>query len=168
VRSFSIDERRARLARRHFLCSDGPTPGDGLAALTEALIGWHATDPATPYLSLRSRVPGFTTGDLDRELYEKRSLIKHLAMHRTLWLVGSADLPILQTAISDRVADNEEWRLVADVQKAGVADDGQRWLDRAGAAVLKYLGEHPHTSSSELRQALPELSGTYNPAPGKA
>ena len=36
------------------------------------------------------------------------------------------------------------------------------------AAVLGYLGEHPHATSSELRQALPELSGTYNPAPGKS
>ncbi len=164
MRSFSIDERRARLARRQFLTREI----NDLVAVTGAVIGWHATDPATPYLSLWSRIPGFCTADLDRELYEKRSLIKHLAMRRTLWLVDAAHLPILQPAAADRVADTEERRLVADVEKAGVCPDGRTWLDRAKAAVLGYLGEHPHASSSELRQTLPELSGTYNPAPGKS
>ena len=117
MRSFSIDERRARLARRQFLY---PGRTDDLVAITGAVIGWHATDPATPYLSLWSRVPGFATADLDGELYEKRSLVKQLAMRRTLWLVDAAHLPMLQPAAADRVADTEERRLIADVEKAGV------------------------------------------------
>lgn len=92
MRSFSIDERRARLARRQFLTREI----NDLVSVTGAVIGWHATDPATPYLSLWSRIPGFRTADLDRELYEKRSLVKYLAMRRTLWLVDAAHLPMLQ------------------------------------------------------------------------
>jgi hypothetical protein len=163
MRSFTVAERRARLARRHFLAE----PGVDVADVTRAVVGLHATDPATPYLSLWARLPRFDVGDLDEELYQRRSVVKHLAMRRTLWVVGTDDLAMIQSAASDRVADNERRKLVADAQKAGVAADGDRWLDTAGEAVLNHLSEHGPTSARELRAVLPELSGTYDPAPGK-
>jgi DNA glycosylase AlkZ-like len=152
------------LAHRQFPSTLGSQP---IAAITAGLIGLHATDPATPYLSLWARCPGFVTADLDEELYGKRSVVRHLAMRRTLWLVHAEDLAVVQPAASDRVADNERRRLIADVQKAGVAEDGQRWLDQARAAVLRHLGEHGPATSTELRAAIPELAGFYDPAPGK-
>jgi Winged helix DNA-binding domain len=138
-----------------------------IAGVTAGLVGLHATDPATPYLSLWARSPGFEITDLDLELYQKRSVVRHLAMRRTLWLVSCDDLGMIQSAASDRVADNERRRLIADVQKAGVTSDGNQWLHLASAAVLRHLGEHGPAGSTELRAALPELAGTYDPAPGK-
>jgi hypothetical protein len=135
--------------------------------VVSGLIGLHATDPATPYLSLWARLPGFTVTDLDATLYERRSVVKHLAMRRTLWVVGADYLPHVQAAVSDRVADNERRKLVSDVQKAGIAADGQQWLDSAFRAVLRHLAEHGPTSARQLRAAVPELAGTYDPAPGK-
>lgn len=132
--------------------------------MTAALLGWHATDPATPYLSLWARVPGFTIAALDREVYERRSLVKHLAMRRTLWLLPASQLPRFQPAASDRVAANERRRLIADVERAGVADDGARWVAAAADAVRRHLHANGHASSTELRTALPELAGTYDPA----
>lgn len=41
-------------------------------------------NPATPYMSLWARLPGFTVADLDAALYQRRDLVKHLAMRRTL------------------------------------------------------------------------------------
>lgn len=164
MRTFTIAERRNRLARRHFLTDDD---SGSIVAITAGLVGLHATDPATPYLSLWARHKNFCTADLDGELYQKRSVVKHLAMRRTLWLINSEDLALVQPAASDRVAHNECRRLIADVQKSGVADDGERWLDRACSAVLRHLGEHPPASTAELRTALPELAGTWDPAPGK-
>ncbi|MEB3024036.1 winged helix DNA-binding domain-containing protein [[Mycobacterium] crassicus] len=166
MRGFSIAERRNRLARRHFLAPD--TAGASITRIAATLVGLHATDPATPYLSLWARSSPFAVADLDGALYEKRSLVKHLAMRRTLWVVDPADLPAVQAAASDRVADTERRRLIADVSKAGVADDGAHWLAAAGAAVLRHLDRHGPTSSAALRTALPELAGTYDPAPGKS
>lgn len=120
MRVFTVAERRNRLARRHFLAPDTDQPIDRIAA---TLVGLHATDPATPYLSLWARRPDFAVADLNDALYEKRSLVKHLAMRRTLWVFDPADLPAVQAAASDRVADTERRRLIADVAKAGVADD---------------------------------------------
>lgn len=135
--------------------------------MTAALIGWHATDPTTPYLSLWARRPGFTVDALDTEMYEHRSLVKQLAMRRTLWLIPSPDLAMVLPGASDRVAANERRRLIADIEKAGVAPDGAQWLDAASSAVLRYLEAHGEASTTELRTALPELTGTYDPAPGK-
>jgi hypothetical protein len=163
MRSFTVTERRARLARRHFLAESA---GSIVGAVAD-LLGLHTTDPATPYLSLWARLPGFSVADLDAELYERRTLVKHLAMRRTLWTVRAVDLPFVQSAASDRVADNERRRLVADAKKAGLADDGDKWLDTACAAVLRHLAEHGAASAKELRAALPELAGSYDYAPGK-
>lgn len=165
MRSFTIDERRARLARRHHLIAG--TPPAPIDTVAGDLVGLHATDPATPYLSLWARVPGFTVADLDARMYERRALVKQLAMRRTLWLVPASGLTALQPGASDRVAATETRRLIADVEKAGVAADGTRWLDAAAAAVLTHLDTHGQASSAELRAALPELAGMYDPAPGK-
>jgi hypothetical protein len=164
VRAFTVEERRNRLARRHFLSAADSPP---VTRVVAGLLGLHATDPATPYLSLWARSPGFAIGDLEAQLYRNRAAVRHLAMRRTLWLVLAEDLPMIQAAASDRVAGNEHRRLAADVRKAGVATDGSRWLDRACAAVLRHLDDNGPASSTELRAALPELAGMYDPAPGK-
>jgi Winged helix DNA-binding domain len=163
VRSFTVSERRARLARRHFLGEQA----DSIERLTAHLIGLHTTDPATPYLSLWARLPGFVIASLEAELYERRTLVKHLAMRRTLWTVRVADLPFVQSAASDRVADNERRRLAADAVKAGLTADGEKRLETACEAVLRHLAAHGPASARELRAALPELAGTYDYAPGK-
>ncbi|CRZ13960.1 winged helix DNA-binding domain-containing protein [Mycolicibacterium neworleansense] len=163
MRTFTLAERRARLARRHFLSRQASSISDA----TGAFVGLHATDPSTPYLSLWARLPGFTVDDLDTELYERRTVLKHLAMRRTLWIVRATDLPLVQAGASDRVAGNEQRKLVGDVEKCGVAADGARWLDAACQAVLAHLREHGPTPAAQLRTALPELAGSYDPAPGK-
>jgi hypothetical protein len=162
VRTFSDAERRRRLVSRQFVSLP-----DTVSGATAGLIGLHATDPATPFLSLWARCLGFDVADLEHELYQNRSVLRHLAMRRTLWVVSADDLSIVQSAASDRVAANEHRRLVIDVSKAGVAADGERWLEAAGSAVLGHLGGHGPLNSTELRAALEELDGMYDPAPGK-
>ena len=136
--------------------------------MAHRFVGLHATDPATPYLSLRARVPGFVVADLDAALYESRTVAKHLSMRRTLWVFDVADLPAVQSASSDRVAANEYKKLTADAMKSGIAADGEAWLETAATAVLRHLAETGHASARELRAALPELAGNYDPAPGKS
>lgn len=167
MRTITVEQRRARLARRHQL-SPTAAASASVADVAERLVALHATDPATPYLSLWARLPGVARDDVDAALYRDRSVVKHLAMRRTLWVVRPADLPAVQAAASDRVAANEARRLAADVERAGVAADGAAWLDAAGAAVLRHLRDEGPCSARELREALAELTGTYNPAPDKA
>lgn len=163
MRTFTIAERRNRLAHRHFLSDPASSP----AEVTRALVGLHGTDPATPYLSLWARLPGFTVDDLDAALYRDRQLVKHMAMRRTLWVVHTADLPAVQAAASDRVATTERKRLIGDIEKSGIAADGAAWLELASAAVRRHLEAGLTAGTAALRAALPELAGSWDPAPGK-
>lgn len=141
--------------------------GASVETVTASLVGLHSTDPATPYMSLWARLPDFTVVDLDDALYERHSLVKQLAMRRTLWMVRTEDLSAVQVAASERVAANETRRLVADAEKAGVAADGAAWLETAAAAVIDHLRTAGPCTARQLREALPELTGTHDPAPGK-
>ncbi|MGW0041516.1 winged helix DNA-binding domain-containing protein [Rhodococcus sp. NPDC003348] len=166
LRSVDATQRRARLARRHRLA-----PGVGAADVVDAarsLVCLHGTDPATIYLSARARVPGMTVADLDRALYEERSLVKHMAMRRTLFVLPRAALPFVQAGASNRVADNERRRLVREVEKAGLFDDGAAWLREAGDAVLDALSGGEPLSYTTLREKLPLLNGSMSYGEGKS
>ena len=107
-------------------------------------------------------------GDMEQALYGDRTLVKHLAMRRTLFAFPRDSLAVVQAGASERVADSERRRLVRDVEKAGLQRDGARWLSRAQRAVLAALAGGREASSSELREEIPLLSGTIAYGEGKS
>lgn len=108
----------------------------------------HATEPATVYLSCWARVAALEVADVDRALYDDRSLVKQLAMRRTLFVFPRDLLPAVWPSASARVAGSERARMSKDAVKAGLAADGDDWLDRARAAVLAVLAEAPDGRSA--------------------
>jgi hypothetical protein len=159
-------ERRARLMTRHALGRRSRV-GDPVAA-TRAMTVLHATEPATVYLSLLARVPGITPAEIDRALYDDRSLVKQLAMRRTLFVFPRDLLPAAWGSASARVAAQHATRLAKDVEQGGLAVDGRAWLDTARAAVLARLADGDELSAQALREELPELAGRLEMAPGKS
>ncbi|HKN97232.1 MAG TPA: winged helix DNA-binding domain-containing protein [Pseudonocardiaceae bacterium] len=150
------DERRARLATRHAL-SPACRAGSPDAAV-RALTALHATEPASVYLSCWARVPGFEVADLDRALYDERSLVKQLAMRRTLFVLPRDLLPAVWPSASARVATILRARMTKQIVRAGLAEDGGAWLDKAGAAVLAELADVPEgRTGAELRAAVPMI-----------
>ena len=165
MRSFDVTERRARLARRHHLAHEARA--DTVEAATRGLVCLHATDPATVFLSARARMGSMAVAELEHALYRDRSLVKHLAMRRTLFVVPREVLPVVQAGASVRVADTETRRLVRDVEKAGLVEDGERWLTRAQAAVLDALADGREATSSELREEIDLLRGAITYGEGR-
>ncbi|MBO9553568.1 winged helix DNA-binding domain-containing protein [Cellulomonas sp.] len=159
------DERRARLARRHAITPT--TRAATVEAAADAMVVLHGTDPAGLFLSAWARVDGFHVKDLERALYEERTLVKHMAMRRTLFAVPRDLLPVVQAAASDRVADTERRRLAKEVAAAGLVDDGVRWLADAEAAVVRELADGPLTTT-ELRTRVPLLDGSIEYGVGKS
>ena len=147
MRRIDVAERRARLARRHRL-APGERAGDVVDA-ARSLVCLHATDPATIYLSAAARVEGMAVADLDRALYDDRSLVKHLAMRRTLFVFPRR-------------------RVVRDVERAGLYPDGERWLAEASELVLAALAGGREATSSELRDEIPLLEGSFAYGEGKS
>src|SRR5688572_18557461 len=95
------DERRARLARRHFLAP--AARATDVTALAGALVGLHGSDPASVYLSAAARLkrPGQTVRALERALYKDRSLVRTLCMRRTMFVLPVELVPVVQAACTD-------------------------------------------------------------------
>src|SRR4029079_848083 len=153
VRTIEAVERRARLARRHRL-----TPGSqamDVEQAAESMVCLHATDPSTFALSSWARVDDMTVPDLERALYVDRSLVKHLAMRRTLFVFPRERLADAQAGAGGpgraggralpgggaRVRAVERRRLADVVEKAGLHRNGTRWLQRASSAVIAALSD---------------------------
>lgn len=132
------------------------------------MVCLHGTDPATVYLSVRARVKGMRVSDLDRALYVDRSLVKHLAMRRTLFVFPRETLGMAQAGASNRVADAERRRLIREVEKAGLHPNGERWLSKASRDVLATLSDGREATSSELRDEIPLLQGSIAYGEGKS
>ena len=112
-------------------------------AATRAMTVLHSTEPATVYLSLLARVDGLTVADVDTALYDERSLVKQLAMRRTLFVFPRDLLPAAWGSASARVADQLAARLAKELEAAGHAEDGAVWLDQARAGVVERAGGRP-------------------------
>ena len=86
--TISDDQRRARLARRHALAAPVPTVADAARAMTCL----HATEPASVHLAAFARC-GAAIPEVDAALYVDRSVVKQLAMRRTVFAFPSHLLP---------------------------------------------------------------------------
>ncbi len=166
MRTIEVEERRARLARRHRLA-----PGEGAGNVVDAarsVVCLHGTDPATIYVSAWARVEGMTVDDMARALYRERSLVKHLAMRRTLFVFPRDTMGDAQAGASDRVARAEWRRLVRDVEAAGLHADGEAWLGQASQEVLLALSGGREARSTVLRREIPLLEGSFAYGEGKS
>lgn len=124
----------------------------------------HATEPSTPHLSLHARVDGLTPADVEAALYDERSLVKPMAMRRTLWVVTRDLLPAVVGSAGRRTAD-AQIRLLAKEAPELEQQLGPEWLTRATRDVVDCLDGHELTAKA-LREALPHLGGTFTAAPG--
>ena len=159
-RRINAAERRTRVARRHHLAPS--TRAADVVTAARSLIGLHSTDPASVHLSAWARVGGVTHADIDTALYDDRTIVKHLAMRRTVWAVATQLMPLVQAAASDGVAAVERRKLARDVVRAGLTDDGERWVAQAEAAAVAALDEHGPTAGRDLTKRVPALQATLS------
>ena len=163
VRHVSDAERRARLGVRHALAP--PFRCDGPEAVTAAMTVLHATEPATVHLSCRARAASATIREVDRALYSDRSLVKQLAMRRTLFVFPRDLLAAAWGSAAARVATTQRTRMAKDVVEVGLAAVGEEHLERVRAGVLAVLSRHPGgLTAFELRMEAPIIAARVEPA----
>lgn len=165
VRHVDGAERRSRLAVRH-----GLHPAHRLAtpvAAARAMTALHSTEAASVHLAVRARTDGVTPADIDRALYEDRTLVKLLAMRRTLFVLPRDLLPAALGSASARVAAEQHRAISREVERHGIAADGAAWLAAGSRAVLARLADGEPRSARRLREEVPELGGTLTYANGK-
>jgi hypothetical protein len=155
VERIGVEQRRARLARRHGLAPDARASIPVEAA--RAVVALHSTDAATVFLSTRARTRDFGVGDLESALYEQRSLVRMLGMRRTLWVVPRDLVPVVDAACTRTIAARERRRLEGFVAESGASEDPVSWIDEMAAAALHALEVRGEASTSEVTRDEPLL-----------
>ena len=153
MRSISVEERRARLAKRHFLAPGAHARNP--VELAGGLVGLHATDPATVFLSARAR--GVESAALERALYEKRTVLRMIGMRRTLFVLPLELAAVVQAACTQTILAASRRRYAKLIEGGGIASDGEAWIDEAGAQALRALQAHGDAYASELSADVPLL-----------
>jgi DNA glycosylase AlkZ-like len=163
VRSIPVEERRARLARRHFLA-----PGSDAADAVEVaggMVGLHATDPATVFLSARAR--GVDASALEGALYEERSLLRMIGMRRTLFVLPLDHAAVVQAGCTEAILASSRRRYAKLIEDGGIASDGLAWIDEMEAETLRALEGRGQAYASELSADVPLLREKIHFGEGK-
>ena len=156
MRHVGDEERRARIAVRHALAPAHRVTSPEVAA--RSVVALHATEPATVALSCWARVDGLELADVDRALSDDRTLVRQLAMRRTLFAAPRDLLPAVWGSAVRRVERDERRAITKDAAAAGLDDDPDGWLDRVGAEVLAALAAVPGgLTAAEARAAVPAV-----------
>lgn len=164
MRHVDIAERRHRLLVRHHLAR----PAASIEQVAGDLVGLHSSDPATVYLSAWARMQPFAVAELEDALYERRSLLRLLAMRRTMFVVPVELAPVLQRSSTDALVVGERRKLVALLTEAGISDDIEAWIARLEAETVAALAEHGPLPASKLTKLVPDLARQLDMAVGKS
>jgi hypothetical protein len=156
VRRIAVEERRARLARRHRL-APADRAADAVGA-ARAVVALHSTDPVTVFLSILARTEGVAPAGVEHVLYEERTLVRMLAMRRTLWVVPRELVPVLQAAATGTVAARERRRLEGFVRDSGISTRPSAWLARAGKAALAAVDRRGEAFTADVTRDVPVLA----------
>lgn len=167
VRLITDDERRARLGRRHLLAEPAGSPDE----VAHALVGVHGTDPATTVQAILARSTA-TLDDVQDALYRTRTLVRVLAMRRTVFAVPREQVTTVWAAGADTVAREQRRMLGKLLTDSGVTDDPAPWIAHAEAAAIELFGDRADVTSADLSAADPLLatrlhvgSGAYVSSP---
>lgn len=159
------DERRVRLAQRHRLLPRLRT--DDVVQIADDLVALHSTDPVTAVLSPLVRMVNPSIATVEEVVYEQRSLIRHHAMRRTLWLARPETMRLMNAAATRKLAGPEERRLCTAMARQGVVDP-EAWLANAQEAILTDLRTHGPSTAREIGQRVDGVRLPLHLAPGKS
>lgn len=142
---------------------------DSVPVIADSLVAVHSTDPATVYLSIAARSSELRPADIERALYDDRSVIRHHAMRRTLWVTTPTVGEVVHAACTRKIARVERAKSV------GFVGD-ESWFDDAVAQIVEFVraAEAPINTRgigdalTELKREIVYGAGTRNEATGSA
>lgn len=126
------------LSKQH-LTEDSKAESKYLVQIVKDISGLHAQVASTPYLSLWNRINSFQKEELNRELYERRTLVKIWGMRGTLHIIPT-DYVVECYQATKRAGGRHSLK-----------------LEPIHEQILKVLGEQGPLTAHELIAHIPEL-----------
>ena len=151
----STEQRRWRLAHRHRLAADRRI--DDVLTIADDLVALHSSDPATVHLSALARMHDPDLARIERSLYDDRSLIRHHAMRRTLWVMSPHVARLAHGAATTKIARAERKRTITALADAPEIADAETWLASATTEVIGLLTNKGPLTTRSIGRALPHL-----------
>jgi hypothetical protein len=158
-------QRRARIARRHALVPDARVRT--VAEAADRMTALHGTDHTSVYLQAQARLSESSIASIGHELYDEPSVLRVLAMRRTLFVVPLAEVATLHHAASVEIAARERASNIRMFEAAGVGPDTAgmfRELEEIGLAAIRAQGA---ATTAELAALDPRLGQRITIARGK-
>jgi hypothetical protein len=118
-------------------------------------------------LAAQARMDAPALPAIEDALYERRALVRILGMRRTMFVVPVELAPVVQASTTRGLIPGERRRFIAQLEAAGVAADGARWLEETERATLAALLARGEASARELAADVPALKTTIAVAEGK-
>ncbi|MBB1159460.1 winged helix DNA-binding domain-containing protein [Amycolatopsis dendrobii] len=162
----TLAQRRARLGVRHHLAARATTVEEAV----DGVVALHATDPASVYLSVWSRVRDVSVADVEDALYSRRTLLRILGMRRTVFVTDVATAGSVQAACSYDIAARQRRLLEKQLGTLGHPENVPRpgeWLDEVMASVEKALRARGTATAHQLADDEPRLRQQLLMAKGK-
>lgn len=167
MRSITTAQRRARLGVRHRLAYQQRSAD--VTEIVRSMVVLHATDPATVFLSLAARGDGIAPADIEHALYEQRSLLRMLAMRRTMFVAPIELVPVLQASCADALAEKQRRTYGKFLEQAGIGDgDVRSWWAEVEEQTHRALLARGAATGAQLSKDVPLLRTQVNTAPDKA
>ncbi|WP_323747876.1 winged helix DNA-binding domain-containing protein [Catenulispora rubra] len=152
VPAVSDDQRRARLATRHLLAPGLAAPS--AEAVTDALVALHSTDAASVYLSAMARLQTPSTTEVERALYDDRTLVRMHGMRQTLFVFPTELASVVQASTTRELWLKERGLLLKNAVAAGL---DEAWLEKVEAATTAEVRRRGSATGAELGKAVPGL-----------
>jgi len=144
MNSFTLDQVNNFVLKKNHLTNESKT--DNILQIVEDLCGLHATGTLEPYIQLFIRSNKFEKQDLDRELYENKSLGRIRGMRKTLFIEVKEMIPIVYNAVK-YLTDNLEKRYL-EYRNVSIEE-----YERLSKEILFLLNQN-EMSTSQIKKAL--------------
>ena len=158
------EERHRRIGRRHRLAA--PHRTDDVTTIADSIVALHASDPPSVYRSAWARMETPTIDAVDAALYDDRSLIRHHAMRRTIWVMTRAVTIEANASSTRKIAAAERRKLLQWLTASDEVSNPERWLADATDRVVDAIHEAGTLTTRELGARLPDIVIELTAAPG--
>jgi hypothetical protein len=167
-RHIGVAERRARLARRQRLAPTARAARPEEVA--DSLVALHGTDPATVYLAVGARLAdaGKTVAEVERALYEDRTLVRMHGMRHTVFVFPTELAAVVHASTGLAIAAKARAGLIKDVITGSDGRLTEQWLTEVEASALAALARRGQATVNELTGDEPRLREQFTYGAGKS
>ena len=131
---------------------------DDAAAIADAVVALHSTDPTSVFLSAASRMAHPSVAAIEKALYEERVVVRHHAMRQTMWVMTPQTAQRAHASSTRKIATAERRRLLPWLEAALQIKNPNQWFEEATERVVDVVRNAGSITTRDVGRALPDIA----------